>query len=338
MNVFRTTAVLAAALLVSVTLSGCAAPKPTLAPSTTTSADAATAVHDGEQWILFQSSNTCQAGGPDPTSICLQRLDGSGRHRVVDKTGELLHPDWSPDGTHVVYTAAGQEIWTAAVDGSGQKKIADCGPFAGCNGLDYPAWSPDGKTVAFTVYDGAPLAQGPPAKDELALVDLASGKFTELAQTAPLELVDQPRWSPDGTRLAVQVEQFDGSGNESGAAIGIVSVAGGVPTTITPFSAFATYPDWSPTSDRIVYVTNDVNPAGGPIDLNLVDSDGANPVRVTYAGSDAVESKHPSWTPDGAHVIFVQWQTHRLAEIDADGFGYTQLDATGTHPRVRPVP
>ena len=333
---WRCASIAIAALILSPGLTGCSVSQPSSAPTTSTRSSAA--VQDGEEYILFQSTNTCLRGGPAPSSICLQRSDGSGRHRVVDKTGELLHPDWSPDGSHVVYTAAGSEIWTAAVDGTDQKKIADCSPFAGCNGLDYPAWSPDGKAVAFTVYNGAPLPAGPPEKDELAILDLASGKFKEISQTRSKELVDSPRWSPDGSRLVVQVEQFDEQGAETGAAIGVVLTAGGVPTTITPFSAFGTSPDWSPKNDRIVFVTNDVNPAGGPVDLNLVDPDGSDLIRVKYAGSNAVQSKQPSWTPDGAHVIFVQWEARQLAQIDADGSGYKRLAATGTHPRLRPTP
>ncbi|CAN5527545.1 hypothetical protein BH10ACT6_BH10ACT6_02340 [soil metagenome] len=308
---------------------------PTATPTPTA---ASTVVKAGEPWILFQSSNTCLFGGPDPSSVCFQRVDGSVRHRVVDMGGELLHPDWSPDGSHIAYSAAGMQIWTAAVDGSGAKMIADCSRFAGCNGLDFPAWSPDGKSLAFTVYDGSPLPLGPPTKDELAIVDLASGTATPFAQTQPYELVDQPRWSPDGTRLAVQVEQFDAKGNELGSTIGIVTVADGSRKLLTPFSTFATYPDWNPKSDRIVFVTNDLNPAGGRVGLDMIDADGSNLAVIEYPGSDAQQSKQPAWTPDGSKVIFVQWQSHELAEINADGSGFKKLGGTGTHPRLRPIP
>lgn len=334
----RTTAVLAATLLLSATLSGCASAKLAATPSATKTSNGGTVARDGEEWILFQGAHDCSLHGTDPSTICLVRPDGSGRHKVLKQDDEVLHPDWSPDGSHIAFSVGGQTIWTAAADGTGMKKVADCTPFASCNGLDYPAWSPDGKTMAFTVYDGAPLALGPPSKSAIALVDLTTGTETTIAQTDPEQLVDQARWSHDGTRLAVQVEQFDSKGDEIGGAIGIVPATGGAPTTITDFTRYATYPDWNPSSDRIVFTTNDYNPAGGSIGLYLINADGTDLAPLSYTGSTAEESKQPSWTPDGQHVIFVQWQSRNVTTVNPDGSGLTTLGDLGTHPRFRPLP
>src|SRR5262245_59802778 len=49
-------------------------------------------------------------------------------------------PDWSPDGTKIVYEGNGA-IWTMNADGTGQKSLTE----QGNNGS--PAWSPDGKQI-----------------------------------------------------------------------------------------------------------------------------------------------------------------------------------------------
>ncbi|WP_166792698.1 PD40 domain-containing protein [Cryobacterium algoricola] len=336
MNKHATTKYLMAGVLLAVSVSGCATAPPGAPSSAMTAQAASVVVRDGDEWLVFQGAQDCGLTGMDPSSICLMSPDGSGRHKLVDQDGELLHPDWSPDGTRIAFST-GQEIWTAAVDGSEVTKVAECSSFPGCNGVDYPAWSPDGTTMALTIYNGRNLPMGPPSTSAIALVDLESGEAKTIAQTEPLELVDQARWSHDGTRLAVQVEHFDATGKEIGGAIGIVPAVGGVPKAITDFSLFATYPDWDPECDRIVFTTNEFNPAGGPVDLYLVGADGTDLAPLIYDGSDAQQSKQPSWTPDGKGVLFVQWQARSVTYVNADGSGVRKFGGLGTHPRLRPV-
>ena len=115
---------------------------------------------------------------------------------------------------------------------------------------DFPAWSPDGKRIAYTRYYGPPVAGGPPSSSAIEIVDVASGEVTVVTRTERLQLVDQPRWSPDGDRLVVQLEQFKDDGSETGASIAILPVkAGSTPKAITDPTLFATYPDWNPTKD-----------------------------------------------------------------------------------------
>ncbi len=310
-------------------------------PSGSTSAASApagsTVVKAGEEWVLYQGPQDCGAVGNDPSTICLKRPDGSGRHKLLDQIGEVLHPDWSPDGTYAAFSIDGA-IWRAAVDGSALTMVSDCSRFDACSGLDFPAWSPDGTSIAFTVYNGTPLPAGPPSKSAIAILNLATKASTVVVQTDQLVVADQARWSHDGTRLVMQLEHFDKSGTELGSSIGVVAASGGVPTPITETGMFGTYPDWNPTSDRIVFVSNDVNPAGGAIAPFLVNADGSELAPLSYEGSVSKQSTHPSWTPDGSRVVFVQFAERRLSFIDPAGSGLKVVDRVVTHPRLRPLP
>ena len=78
-------------------------------------------------------------------------------------------------------------VWTANLDGTGEKKIA--------TGI-FPALSPDGTRIALTTVDKS----GTTFVRHIAVVDLATNK-TNVFKNVPSDNVYYPSWSPDGTRI-----------------------------------------------------------------------------------------------------------------------------------------
>lgn len=307
---------------------------PTLAP-TPPPAPTPDPVLPGEAWIVFQWGSPCLPKPSPSDTICLVRPDGTGAHPLPLTTpGEGKHPDWSPDGAQVTFTL-NDSIWIAGVDGADARSVRTCD-----GNCDFPAWSPDGKQIAYTRTIGPAIANGPPSSSAIEIVDVDSGEITVVTTTERLQLADQPRWSPDGDTLVIQLEQFKDDGSEIGASIAILPAkAGSTPKAITDPTLFGTYPDWNPTTDEIVFTTHEYDPSGAPVRLYTVRPDGSRLQELVYVGSSDARSSHPSWTPDGKRVLFVQMNTRTAALVNADGTGLVPIDGiSATHPRLRPTP
>lgn len=317
-------------------------PAETPAPSATS-----TALVPGEPWLAFQS------GGSFGYGIYLVRPDGSDRRFPIRgvPSGVQEHPEWSPDGTQLLLTVTeGEEtedVWVADAATWEARRLVDCE--TPCSSADEPAWSPDGSTVAFQrlVEEGGELTS------TLELLDVATGA-TRVVLVAPTRrVILAPRWSPDGTRLVVELLELAGDGADAamaGDGLAIVDLAAASPVLqeIVPPDRFANNPDWSPGGDRIVFSApaEGGEPGGRLSDLWTVAPDGTDPFQVTDLAASGGTAIHPTFTPDGEQILFVRddpaaGRMGVIAAVRPDGTGLgpaTPSSVTGTHPRLRPTP
>jgi Tol biopolymer transport system component len=297
------------------------------------------AITDSVAWILH-----AEPIRPGISGLFLLHPESGETIRIAADVpdGNHKHPDWSPDGQHVVFVVQQTErMWIAHLDGSPSTPITSCDT----GGCDYPAWSPDGTRIAFSHYEITPGVEGPPSALSIDLLDLASGEVSRVVRLERPLLVDVPRWSPDGTQLVVGVDRFDDEGYETGATIAIVPATGGDPRYLTDFERFAYYPDWNRVTDQIVFSTEVIGfqqspgPEADTWDLHLVQPDGTELRQLTHV-ADGKRLWNPTWTPDGTRITAAFEDASQGVWVDpTDGaiepFPTTQLM---WRPRQRPVP
>jgi Tol biopolymer transport system component len=112
----------------------------------------------------------------------------------------------------------------------------------------------------------------------------------------PLQLGQEYRWSPDGTRIAsVRVgEQLD-------SRIVVTPTDGSAPYDLTPGGFFDDLPSWSPDGERMLFRRRPATTAVAP-DLHVVGADGGGLVNLT---DDAAVERGSDWSPDGERIAFV---------------------------------
>lgn len=236
----------------------------------------------------------------------------------VADVGGIGRPQVSPDGTRVVFAAAGgdpvdpdlpvQEIADTSsvyvVDISGG--TAPVRVTAG----HLPTWTADGR-IAFArtrteariehVGGGTsiyitPLAMG-------FFVSDADGSHVEEVYEAPADVqIADAEWSPDGSRIAAEVTMH---GNTD---IYVLDLETRQPLQLTDDPADDTSPTWSPDGAYIAFHTGRYGDFRGHAEIALISAQGGDVIRLTrddcwadtqptWIGAPTVVASLPIWTP-----------------------------------------
>lgn len=235
---------------------------------------------------------------------------------------------WMPDGSALVFSMRGS-LWRQSVGDTVASQLT-----AG-SGYDYqPDVSPDGKWVAFDRYDGNSV--------ELELLELSSGKITPLTTNRAVNL--EPRWSPDGSRLAYVSTAYQGRWHVY--TMDVRDGHGAAPQRITTdrdsklpryyYSVYDHYlsPTWSPDGKELILISNrgQIWGTGGFWRMRAEPSDSMRLIHF----EETTWKARPDWSPDGKRVVYSSYtgtQFNQLWLMTSDGgvpfeLTYGMFDAT----------
>jgi serine/threonine-protein kinase len=255
----------------------CAGPQPPEASSTWIPAPVGTILaEDGGRIAVM-----------DPGGFGLRELNGAGT------TWPNVTPDWSPDGTQIVYAggSGGLDLLVMNADGTGVARLTDD---EGDESM--PAWSPDGSRIAFAFEDPG----DPDRRSGIGVVNPDGTAETDLLIRDHAS-VSRPAWSPDGDSIAFTVEGRGSSTSVQGFEIYVMDEDGRHPTRVFTGSGPAAPASWTPTGQRLVFWTErdglrtlySMRPDGSDLKVFL-----DNPPDATWLGI--------SWSPDRRWIILSQ--------------------------------
>ena len=224
-------------------------------------------------------------------------------------------PQWSSDGSSIVFGHGDGRIYVVSADGARLNSISSS---RGKYDIDIsPSVSPDGTQV---VYATLRHKTGRTRDFEIVASGLDGSDSRRLTENQVLDRY--PVWSPSGkiafassswifspASRVIATMSSDGSGVRD-----VISLGG-----VTP-GAIISPPVWSPDGARIAYVTIEGVQNGSRYAVYVAEIDGSD---LTLIRETSRKLSKPSWSPDGRRIAFAElYEAGRISEVhiaDYDG-------------------
>ena len=195
-------------------------------------------------------------------------MEANGDHPVMLIASVNSDASWSPDGHKLAFTDDNSELHTIDADGSGGAVKVTDQLFQFFE--EPPAWSPDGVFIA----TGALLA----GEEGIFLVHPDGTGILDV--TPGPGFGHRPRWSPDGSKIAFTMVEWDPSFHSQ---IAVVNRDGSGRAVLTSYD---TSYDWSPDGTQVVLV-------GEHSEVYVMNLDGTGQTNVSNT-PDAADN-FPDW-------------------------------------------
>jgi Tol biopolymer transport system component len=248
------------------------------------------------------------------SDIWLARFDLlTGASNLTNSPHCEAEPDWSPDGSRIVFTVirAHHEnpvplgIYVMNSDGSERRFLTEGSK---------PAWSPTGSSIAF-VRGG-----------QIYLYDLEAMESVALTEAEAGWEADNPAWSPDALYIA-----FDAVGGDSGdserSQVFLLNVDSQEVSQVTREEGSFGYPTFSPDGRRLAVSSGD--------GIWLTNIDGTWLIRVALVVPPTLgtrsEMSELAWSPDASMILFTEatdWHGSPLYHLNI-----LHLDEEELYPR-----
>jgi serine/threonine protein kinase/Tol biopolymer transport system component len=261
----------------------------------------ATPIGGGAGVIAFVSERN-----GNPQLWLLNVMDGD-LTPLTDLADGACQPDWSPDGTQIVFTSpcsfkrtryTGSSLYVIDVDTGAINPLP-----VSLEGDFDPAWSPDGQWIAYTSLINNRMQIMKINVGDFSIVRLSDGAYEEY----------DPGWSPDGKRLVF-------TRNSPVGQIWIIDSDGQDPIRFS-FSGPVdnTNPEWYP-QEEIILFSQSLG-AGSPstqvfgMRLTDIGKDEEYPVIPANSQGYTPLLDNVDVSPDGVWLAFDYWFFDRLSDI-----------------------
>jgi Tol biopolymer transport system component len=236
------------------------------------------------------------------SGIAIMDLQGSGDSLSGSQPTAITStfsdaPDWSPDGSQLVFMSSGSFGWDLnlyTINSASLSPISGISPW-----VSDPKWSPDGQKILF----GADVNNN--GNSDIFIANVDGSGLTQLTANDYYE--GSPNWSPDSQRIVFSSEA---NGNQD---LFIMNPDGSGLTQLTSDPADEFDAAWSPDGARIAFVSTRNENNDGNYEIYIINTDGSAEMRLTNNQST---DRWPDWRPGSTATG--QQACHSQAAYSAD--------------------
>ena len=229
---------------------------------------------------------------------------------------ENAYPSWSPDGSRLVFQSnrSGHGVlYTMNADGSDVAALTE-DQFRSVG----PVWSPDGTLILY-------VSNNEDEWEDLWVVH-PDGTGKRNVTNTPSVNESHPHWRPEGRRIIFNATtDVTVEGNEE---VYEMNLTGSDLRKLTTYDGWDTYASVSPDGARIVWrrvlTTGESWREGWNSEIFVMNRDGT---AIRNLSRHPSFDGYPTWSPDGAHILFSSDRsgTLQLHVMDADGTNVQRL-------------
>lgn len=232
--------------------------------------------HSSDGAIVFAS------GDEQAADIFVLDAPNAGAPVPLTDNGDVdTNPDWSPDGSRIVFTSrreGGLEIYVMGADGT------DVVPLTHDRVANGAAdWAPDGRRIVYDGFDDDGRLQV-----YTLAVDAPDATITQLTTDGDN---GKAVWSPDATRIAF-LSTRDGQ-----REVYVMAADGRDQVNVTNHPGLDVLPAWSSDGARLAFVSD----RSGDWEIYTMAADGTDVVRLTH---DPGEDSNPTWARGSEEILF----------------------------------
>lgn len=227
-------------------------------------------------------------------NIFLVTFGKAGELQLTQSNKDDRYPNWSPDTRRIVFCSkrtGNGDIYEMSCDGSsGYLQLTDRVDLD-----EYPCYEAKRQGMIFA----STPKRGLRLRPKMSVV-FAKDKG-QANNTVVLADGDEPRFSPDGTKIVFVSRRTKNND------IWLMNDDGGLQTQLTTDRKDDENPDFSPDGRKIVFASNRT----GNFDIWVMDADGGNQRQLTTAPEDETQ---PSWS-SGGYIYYTRRMGDRKSNI-----------------------